>query len=56
MAERARTTSRERLEELRGAIEALDARLVKIIAERRALVLEVGRIKQSIPVGEEAGL
>jgi chorismate mutase/prephenate dehydrogenase len=37
--------SKERLSELRAAIEALDAELVRLIGERRALVLEVGRVK-----------
>ena len=37
--------SGERLNELRAAIEAVDAELVRLIGERRALVLEVGRVK-----------
>ena len=37
--------SKEKLSELREAIEALDAELVRLIGERRALVLEIGRVK-----------
>jgi chorismate mutase-like protein len=40
--------SRERLEELRGRIEALDADLVRLIGERRDLVVEVGRTKAEL--------
>ena len=37
--------SKEELNELRTRIEALDADLVRLIGARRALVLEVGRVK-----------
>jgi chorismate mutase / prephenate dehydrogenase len=37
--------SQEELNELRTRIEAVDAELVRLIAERRALVLQVGRVK-----------
>ena len=40
--------SRKRLAELRSAIEALDAELVRLVGERRALVLEVGRLKSEL--------
>ena len=40
--------SQERLSELRTAIEALDAELVRLIGERRALVLEVGQVKAEL--------
>lgn len=36
---------RARLAEIRDRIEALDAELVRLVDDRRALVLEVGRIK-----------
>jgi chorismate mutase len=39
---------RERLDELRQRIEALDAELVRLIGERRGLVLEVGRVKAEL--------
>ena len=40
--------TQERLSELRAAIEALDAELVRLVGERRALVLEVGRVKTEL--------
>jgi chorismate mutase/prephenate dehydrogenase len=40
--------SQEKLSELRTAIEAVDAELVRLIARRRALVLEVGRLKSEL--------
>jgi chorismate mutase len=40
--------SRERLDELRQRIEALDAELVRLIAERRELVIEIGRVKAEL--------
>jgi chorismate mutase len=40
--------SRERLEELRQRIEALDAELVRLIGERRDLVIEIGRVKAAL--------
>ena len=40
--------SRERLAELRSAIEALDAELVRLVGQRRSLVLEVGRLKSEL--------
>ena len=40
--------SQERLHDLRDAIEALDAELVRILGERRALVIEVGGIKREL--------
>ena len=40
--------SRERLDQLRVAIEALDTQLVRLMEERRALVIEVGRIKKDL--------
>lgn len=39
---------RERLDELRQRIEALDAELVRLIGERRGLVIEVGRVKATL--------
>jgi len=46
----------ERLEELRKRILELDEALVELVAERRALVLEIGRIKaeQGLPVLDPA--
>ena|SRR5688572_10342466 len=38
----------DRLNELRRAIEALDAELVRLMVERRALVIEVGRVKAAL--------
>jgi chorismate mutase/prephenate dehydrogenase len=38
----------QELNELRAAIERLDAELVRLISERRALVLEVGRVKSRL--------
>ena len=40
--------SQERLNRLRDAIEALDSELVRLMEERRALVIEVGRIKKEL--------
>jgi chorismate mutase/prephenate dehydrogenase len=40
--------SRERLDDLRQRIEALDAELVRLIAERRALVIEIGSVKAGL--------
>jgi chorismate mutase len=40
--------TQEQLSELRTAIEAVDAELVRLISERRALVLEVGRLKSAL--------
>ena len=40
--------SQERLDRLRGAIEALDADLVKLVEQRRALVIEIGRVKKEL--------
>jgi chorismate mutase/prephenate dehydrogenase len=40
--------SQERLDQLRGAIEALDEELVRLVEKRRALVIEVGAIKQEL--------
>ena len=40
--------SQERLEELRERIIAVDDEIIKLIGERRDLVLEVGRIKESL--------
>ena len=40
--------SQERLHDLRDAIEALDAELVRLMEERRALVIEVGGIKREL--------
>ncbi|MSR36088.1 MAG: chorismate mutase [Gemmatimonadetes bacterium] len=40
--------SRERLDELRQRIEALDAELVRLIGERRALVIEIGQVKAAL--------
>lgn len=39
---------RERLDELRQRIEALDAELVRLIGERRALVIEIGQVKAAL--------
>lgn len=39
-----------RLSELRERISAMDEQLVRLIGERRAVVLEVGRIKESLGV------
>ena len=36
---------RERLEELRQRILAVDEELVELVGERKALVLEIGRVK-----------
>jgi len=46
----------ERLEELRKRILELDEALVELVAERRVLVLEIGRIKaeQGLPVLDPA--
>ena len=38
----------ERLDELRERIIAVDDEIIKLIGERRDLVLEVGRIKESL--------
>lgn len=38
----------ERLEELRERIIAVDDEMIRLIGERRDLVLEVGRIKESL--------
>lgn len=38
----------ERLDALRERIQALDARLVELIAERRRLVTEVGAVKRAL--------
>lgn len=38
----------EHLERLRSEIEALDEALVELIAKRRDLVLEVGRVKRAL--------
>jgi chorismate mutase/prephenate dehydrogenase len=40
--------SQERLAELRAAIEGLDAELVRLVGRRRALVLEIGRLKSAL--------
>ena len=40
--------SQEHLDRLRGAIEALDAELVRVMEERRALVIEIGRVKKEL--------
>jgi len=40
--------SQERLNRLRDEIEALDAELVRLMEERRALVIEVGGIKEKL--------
>lgn len=40
--------TRERLDELRRRIEQLDAELVRLIGERRELVLEIGRVKAAL--------
>jgi chorismate mutase-like protein len=40
--------SREELDALRQRIEALDAELVRLIAERRELVIEIGRVKAEL--------
>jgi chorismate mutase len=40
--------SQERLDQLRGEIEALDAELVRLVEQRRALVIEVGAIKKAL--------
>ena len=40
--------TRERLDELRQRIEALDAELIRLIGERRDLVIEIGRIKAAL--------
>ena len=40
--------SQERLNRLRDKIEALDAELVRLMEERRALVIEVGGIKEKL--------
>ena len=40
--------TRERLDELRQRIEALDAELVRLIGERRDLVIEIGRVKAGL--------
>jgi len=40
--------SRERLEELRTRILEVDEALVDLIGERRALVLEIGRLKAAL--------
>ncbi len=42
------TPPRERLEELRERIIAVDDEIIQMIGERRDLVLEVGRIKSSL--------
>ena len=38
----------ERLDELRRRIEAVDAELVRLLTERRTLVIEVGRVKAAL--------
>ena len=40
--------SRERLDELRQRIEQVDAELVRLMGERRALVIEIGRTKAEL--------
>ena len=40
--------SQEELSELRTAIEAVDGELVRLIGRRRALVLEIGRLKSEL--------
>lgn len=40
--------TRDRLEELRRRIEEVDAQLVRLITERRELVVEVGRVKAEL--------
>ena len=40
--------SREALDELRKRIEQLDADLVRLIGERRQLVVEIGRVKAEL--------
>lgn len=39
---------RERLEGLRDRIEAVDEELIRLMGERRELVLEIGRIKRGL--------
>jgi chorismate mutase len=39
---------KERLDELRGRIIAVDDEIIRLIGERRDLVLEIGRIKDSL--------
>lgn len=39
---------REQLDELRRRIEALDAELVRLIGERRELVVAIGRVKSEL--------
>ena len=46
--DRGAPVSRERLDQLRGRIEELDAELVRLIGERRALVVEIGRVKAEL--------
>lgn len=53
--------ARRRLEELRERISSLDEELIRLIGERRDLVLEVGRLKEDLdlPVldpGQEAAV
>ena len=40
--------TRERLDELRKRIEQVDAELVRLIGERRELVVEIGRVKAGL--------
>lgn len=40
--------SEERLEELRDRIIAVDDEIIRLIGERRDLVLDIGRIKESL--------
>jgi chorismate mutase len=40
--------TRDDLDALRQRIEALDAELVRLIGERRALVIEIGRVKAEL--------
>lgn len=39
---------RERLDALRERIRALDGELVELVAERRGIVLEIGRLKEAL--------
>ena len=45
---RSRRACREALEEIRARIGEVDDRLIQTIGERRALVLEVGRLKEAL--------
>lgn len=44
------TTPEERLEALRTRIREVDEALVRLIGERRALVIEIGRVKETLGV------